>query len=213
MNEKFVYDESCKNSQYKYKYFRDYDTSIIKSITGTGKTTAVAQHIQQYKKEDKHIQLISITARQSLSAQHVCSFKELNMKSYLDKDVDMYCEDALTICINSLPKLSNLTDEDMNHYILYIDEVASFLELSHNDTLDNNLKEVYHMLVRFIKHAKKVIVSDALINDAVFELLRNRDKKKMIFIENNFKKYEGVSAVRIRNEDEFLSKLLENCSQ
>ena len=61
---------------------------------------------------------------------------------------------------------------------MYIDEISSFLELTHNDTLDNVLKHVYHTLIRFIKHADKVIVSDALITDAVFELLKHRSDDK-----------------------------------
>ena len=77
-------------------------------------------------KEEPTKKFLTITARQSLSAQHVLSFEKLNMKNYLDKDTDHYETQALTICINSLCKLINLTDEEMNNYVVYIDEISSF---------------------------------------------------------------------------------------
>ena len=211
MNEPFVYDKACENKQYTYKMFTKYDTSIIKSITGTGKTTAISKHVQRFMKENQQTKLLSITARQSLSSQHVLSFKNIGMRSYLDKNVDMYDENALTICINSLCKLRGLTDEDMKNYIIYIDEISSFLELTHNDTLDGVLKEVYHLLIRFMKHSKKVVVSDALINDGVLEFLKHRNKETTIYLENHFKKYEGVKAIRVRDENNLLIKLLKHC--
>jgi hypothetical protein len=38
-----------------------------------------------------------------------------------------------------------------------------------------------------MKHAKKVIVSDALINDNVFYFLRRRPAARTIFVENSFR--------------------------
>ena len=61
-----------------------------------------------------------------------------------------------------------------------------------------------------MKHAKKVLVSYALINDATFELSKHRPLNKTVFLTNEFKKSEGVPAVRLRNEPEFLDKLVEH---
>ena len=108
------------------------------------------------------------------------------MQNYQDRDTDPYEAKALTSCINSLCKLIDLTDEEMSNYIVFIDEVSSFLELTHNDTLDNVLKHVYRTLIRFIKNAKKVIVSDALITDAVFELLKHLSDDTKIYVKNKF---------------------------
>ena len=144
-------------------------------------------------KQEPTKKFLTITARQSLSAQHVLSFEKLNMKNYLDKDTDLYETQALTICINSLCKLIDLTDE----------EISSFLELTHNDTLDNVLNHVYRTLIRFIKHADKVIVSDALITDAVFELLKHRSDDKKIYVKNHYQKYDKVKAIRLRRGNIF----------
>ena len=55
---------------------------------------------------------------------------------------------------------------------LYIDEVTSLLEFTGNDLLDNVMKKVVVTLSRLVKHAKKVILSDAMINDVAFELVK-----------------------------------------
>jgi hypothetical protein len=48
-------------------------------------------------------------------------------------------------------------------------------------------------------------------NDNVFELLKTRSNNK-IYIENLFKKYNGINAIKINNENTFLNKLKYNCS-
>ena len=56
-----------------------------------------------------------------------------------------------------------------------------------------------------------MIVSDALIDDGTFELLKHRDLAKTVFPTNQFKKFQNVPAVRLRSEEEFLAKLVERC--
>jgi len=94
---------------------------------------------------------------------------------------------------------------------VHIDEVASFTEFTNSDLLDNILKRLVSTRTRLIRHARKVIVSDALINDATFELLKHRDLAKNVFLTNQFKKFQNVPAVRLRSEEEFLAKLVERC--
>ena len=68
------------DTNYKYIFFKKYETSIIKSVTGTGKTTAINTHMKTYLKEHPTTKFVSITARQSLSAQHMLSFKDIDAK-------------------------------------------------------------------------------------------------------------------------------------
>ena len=118
---------------------------------------------------------------------------------------------ALTLCLNSLMKLNYLEDE-LSFYIVCIDEVASFLELTHNDTLDSNIRSIFVLLLRLVKFAFNVIVSDASINDALRELLKGRNGfGKPLYIESVFKQYKDISVIRIRDENEFLDKVLERC--
>ena len=65
--------------------------------------------------------------------------------------------------------MTYLTNAELSNYIVFIDEINSFLEnLTHNETLHRALKPIYALLIRIIKNAHKIIVADALISDNVF---------------------------------------------
>ena len=49
-----------------------------------------------------------------------------------------------------------------------------------------------------------------MINDGAFELVKNRSKGIMLV--NEFKKFEGVSAIRVRDEELFIEKLKDHCN-
>ena len=109
---------------------------------------------------------------------------------------------ALTLCINSFNRLSDLEDEGLANYVVYIDEVNSLLEFADNDLLDNKMKNVTTTLTRLMTYAQQVIVSDALIADNSFELLKHRTGSRL-FLTNTFQKFQDVPAVRVRDETEF----------
>ena len=106
--------------------FENYETIIIKSCTGTGKTTAIAKHMEKHP--EKETNFLSITTRTSLADQHEKSFTNLNMKNYQDLKTDIYDTKCLSVCLNSLIKLECLEEEDIAKYVVYIDEVSSFTE-------------------------------------------------------------------------------------
>lgn len=217
-NNKYVFDKSYEDNQYDYKTFEKYDTVILKACCGTGKTTAVAEHVEQYMKENPDYKFVSIVDRRTLAEQHMKSFKNINMKSYQNKKVNPYNEKAFVVCINSLYQLAALTKKEKNKYIIFIDEITSFLNITHNKTLDHNIKYIYNLLVSLIKNAHKVIVGDAIILDNTFDFLKNRitkecEKHTTLFITNNFKKFEGVPAVHVRNERVFLRKIIDECKE
>jgi len=146
----------------------------------------------------------------SLSDQHEKSFEKINMRNYQDIETDLDQVKSLTICLNSLHKLKHLEDHEIRNYILYIDEISSFCEFVNNDLLDGVMKQTICTLTRSLKLAKKVIVSDALINDATFELLKNRTN--IIMLTDTVKKYEHVNAIHLKSESEFLTHLIDNCA-
>ena len=51
-----------------------------------------------------------------------------------------------------------------------------------------------------------------MINDGAFELLKNRVGPKKMFLKNTYKKFQGVPAIRLRNEDDFLQAFKEHCT-
>lgn len=212
-NNKFVYDKMFQGEQYDYKTFKKYDTHVIKSCCGTGKTTAVNTHMKRYLKKQPELKFLSIVTRQTLADQHVTSFKDINMQSYKEiDDKTLFYEQSLVICINSLWKLDDLTDDQIENTIIYIDEINSFLEFSHNDTL-TQLKKIYQLLLRLINKAHKVIVSDAMIKAIVFGLFSKRNQDKMVYFINKFKKFENVPAIKVRDEELFMNKMIQQCNK
>ena len=169
MNHKFVFDKEASTETLNYEIFNTYSSIIIKSCTGTGKTTAIATHAKKYIKRNPNTRILTITTRTTLSDQHQLSFSETKMGNYQScKSVDLHRVSSLTICINSIKRISMLDEQDLSNYIVYVDEVASFLQLTHNNTLDLSLNETFTAICSIIRYAKKVIVPDAMINDSVF---------------------------------------------
>jgi len=208
MNNNYIYDDKYTGQQLTQEIFNKYKTIIIKSTTGTGKTSNTARFCKSSKKN-----ILSIITRISLVNQHIDSFKNegIELYDYRNKNDNVYDKD-LVICINSLMMLGNLSVPEMNNYIIYIDEVSSFLEsLTHNSNLNKNLKLINNILMKLIKNCHKIIVSDALISDNVFELLKLRQDK--IFINNDFKKYTNINAYDVRNEEKFLNMINDRCSK
>jgi hypothetical protein len=110
----------------------------------------------------------------------VKSFNDYNIKidNYENTKFD---NQNYVVCINSLMKI-RLTSDDLKNYIVYIDEINSFIKhLTHNETLDRNLKDIFTNLMFIIKHAYEVVVSDAVISDSVFDLLKKMKKHCNLF--------------------------------
>ena len=195
---------------FTYNDFAENETIILQSTTGTGKTTAVAKHMGSYLTPDT--KCLSITTRRTPSDQHCKSFQNIHMRNYQDCVGWLDETRALTLCINSFNRLSDLEDEGLANYVVYIDEVNSLLEFADNDLLDNKMKNVTTTLTRLMTYAQQVIVSDALIADNSFELLKHRTGSRL-FLTNTFQKFQDVPAVRVRDEREFLNKLTERCNR
>lgn len=213
-NNKYVFDSNHKETQYNYKLFNNFDTTILKSCPGSGKTTAVAEHVKKYMEANPGTKFLSIVDRVTLAQQHAQSFKSLNIQTYKNKKINPLNCRSFVCCINSLEKLIHLSKEEKQEYIIFIDEITSFLNLTHNKTLDNNIKNVYNILMSLIKNAKKVIVADAIIMDNVMALLNLRIKQKKtktLYISNNHLKFKGVPAVQVKTDLKMLKMIVKQC--
>jgi hypothetical protein len=212
-NNKYVFDEKYKKEQFDYNKFKDNNTIILKGTAGTGKTTAISKHLKKYIKASTDIKILSIVDRISLADQHIKNFKDINIKSYKDKKIDPLSSSAYIICINSLQRLAELTKDHKNKYVVFIDEITSFKNLTHNDILNGSIKYIYNLLTSIIKNAHKVIVADAIILDNTLDFLKSRisEDNKTLFIYNKYKKFEGVKAIHIKDENIFINKLINQC--
>ena len=79
MHNKYVYDENYQQRQYDHETLKTYDTIIIKSTTGTGKTSNTARHVEQYMKDHEGLKFMSIVNLITLSHQHIESFKNIKI--------------------------------------------------------------------------------------------------------------------------------------
>jgi len=205
-----------------YKNFSENETIIIESTTGTGKTSATAAHLHEYilgeytTLQNKDLKFLSITPREILTEQHIHSFKNVGCIKYKNNRGEkrenkiLWNSKAVSMCVNSILTYSKFDLEEFKNYIIYIDEINSFLHyLTHSETLNKNLKEVYELLKKMVNNCHKLIVSDAHIMNNVLLFLENRKTNKF-YIRNNFKKYEGVNAFFYPDETAFLNKLKEN---
>jgi hypothetical protein len=115
--------------------FQQFETILLKGCTGTGKTTAVAQHIQKYTVPQ--VKFLSKANRASLADQHEKGPESLGTQSYQDVKASLQDSECLTMCHNSLIKLGGLDDKEIANHIIYVDELSSFTEFTNNDLLDN----------------------------------------------------------------------------
>jgi hypothetical protein len=189
---------------FTYDMYKNNDVIVLQSCCGTGKTYSVSKYVA-----DSNDKIISIVNRKSLLTAQINEFtdKGVKLNNYEDKETYDLNENGI-ICINSIMKYARQPDAHFNDFVVYIDEVNSFLEtISHSPILTKDIKLVYETLIRIIKNCKKLIVSDHTITDAVFHLFRCLKKKRLMYVKNNFLKFKGVKSQRIRNEDTFKQKI------
>lgn len=207
-----IYLNKMKNKQEIF----DFKNIVIKSCTGTGKTTFMSEEIKKMIDNNNKLRLITITPRETLSEQHIKSFEKINMKSYkdvkADEPINILLNNNYTVCYNSIYKLfRNFTDNDMSYMIIYLDEITSLLKyISHCDII-RDVKLLYNLFVRLIKNCHKLIMTDATINDLSFLLIdKYRVLEETIYINNNHKNQVDKNVFKINDEYEFLDIIKEH---
>lgn len=193
---------------FTYKQFTQNKTIILQAGPGLGKTYSVMKYAKK-----QGMQLITISCLKSLLRQHIktCEHKsiKLDLKYYENK---FELTDDIAICINSLLKLRDLTDKQLNNTILYIDEISSFLLFTHNKNLDHIIKPIYQLLINIIKKCGKLIISDAHINDQCIDLCKLRCSG-ICYICNTYKSFTKIKAIKFKNKDQMITKLVDKCKK
>ena len=118
---------------FNYNTYKNHDTIVLQSCTGTGKTHAVlTEHTKHYMQEHPEVKLMTLTNKRNLSDQHCESFQ--NLSDY--RQLDGFDTNSFTICLNSISKkiIPNLTNEELQDYVVYIDEIDSFLIYTQRST-------------------------------------------------------------------------------
>ena len=204
-----LYENDLINGRYLNVDIIKRDTNyMIKSDTGTGKTTLFKKYIKNTGDS-----FISIVSRVSLADEQYRVFNEYGIT-----DLKHYNYDArgslnnfnIVIQIDSILKLRNL---DFTNYVIFLDEINSIIHhLIMCPTLNDKRAIIYKLFVKILQEAKQIIGTDADINDTSLNFLKRLCKFK--YIQNTRKHNKGVPATEIknlkmlieqlRNEDKFM---------
>lgn len=199
--------------------FLENDIIILASGTATGKTKNIAKMSTELKQKTG-CNILSVVNLITLAREQICTFSVqskgiIELKNY-QTDLMKFAECDGVICANSIYKLNSIKDFNIANTILYIDEVNDLIHtMTHNDSLDIVLIEVYNMIIELIKYCKKIIFSDATINQNTLNFISSNRKKnlKKLLIVNTHKKYKDIDAIRYKDEDKFLDKLREHIKE
>lgn len=184
-------DGTIDKSEYDIiTFLKKYDgfSYIIKSDTGTGKTTAFITFIESQKNN-----FCSIVSREALADDQVRAIraKGIQVVHYKDKTNKIKNGRNLVICVDSLLKTSTLMWEN---YIIFLDELNSMIEhVITSGTLERDRIRIFDKLINAIRRCKMVIGVDADISPLCFELLSYCGVNYK-FLENSFLHNEGIEA-------------------
>lgn len=186
-------------------FFKLNKNYIVKSDTGTGKTTSFIDFI----KCNKTLNFISIVSRKSLGQEQYkqISCNGIDCKFYANEtEKNINQGDNIIVQLDSIYKLSQI--KDLGNYIIFLDEVNSIVEyLISSDTLKKNRTSIFNNLIYVINECGNFIGTDADISDIVFKFLDATNRNKYNYIVNEFKHNKGVKAYEIETYNEFITKL------
>ena len=187
----------------KHMEIKENKNYVIKSDTGTGKTTIAKDYIKKYNK-----QVISIVSRISLGDAQYETFNEygINCLNYrLVEDCPIEDGDNIIITIDSIKRLNRLNP---SNYILFLDEYNSLIEyLITCPNLKDKRVICFKFLLKLMKECDQIIAVDADITPATLKMLdyAGRDYK---FINNTYKHNNGCQSSEIFNYDLFIAQVL-----
>jgi hypothetical protein len=174
---------------------------LVKSDTGTGKTTSFISYVKNNNKN-----FISIVSRVSLGlAQYHTMIEEgLEVKFYQYHE-EFEPNDNIIITIDSIRRLYKL---DLKNHIIFLDEFNSLTQYLHtSETLNNTRYPIYKKFNNILKYSKQIICVDADINDISIQFYKNLNRNSNIYIKNSYKHNKGVEATEIKNIDELIKRL------
>ena len=201
INQAKLTDENYSNFLDK----KNYDCLIMKSDTGTGKTTSFVKY---FKKQEK-TKFISIVSRVSLAQEQYMTFSKNNINCDLYNIINDRLESRYNhvITIDSIIRVAKWSCYEYKNYIVYLDEFNSMIEyLICADTLNNKRVVVFNALLKILNNCKQIICTDADINDISLSFLKLVDKNK-IYIQNEFLHNKNVKCQELFKYKDFCDEL------
>jgi hypothetical protein len=206
-----------------YDYFKQNKNYIVKSDTGTGKTTSFQKYIERTNEK-----FISITSRVSLASDQYERFSEEidNVFYYknltddikgklLGSDPNHKCEryrfkGSVVVEIESLINRLEYAEwiTNLDEMVVYLDEFNSLIQHIHTSTtLDNNLTFVLDQFIYILKNCKQIICTDADISDTSILWFKENIGRDFEFHKNEYNHNKNVKAHEILSYDTLVDKL------
>ncbi len=211
-------DKKIDSQKLGYTFFQDtisdkHKYIVVKSDTGTGKTTSFKSFIKSI--DNNRFKFISIVSRISLGLEQYETFNEAGIDCGYYENDQYDPDENYIIQIDSLMKLNYWNEIGAcDNGILFLDEFNSIIKhLITSETLAKNGVRIpiMDLLINLIRDAKYVIMTDADISDPAMmfvnfaldhETRSNGNlKDKLLFIENEYKHNNGKKAEEILDID------------
>ena len=172
---------------------------VIKSDTGTGKTTIFKNSIGNKK-------FISIVSRISLADEQYRVFNESGVDCCHYKIQDFLENgESVIITIDSIMRLNNF---DFSNYVIFMDEFNSICEyvLQADTCLGDKRAFIVKVLANMLINSKQIIAVDADISDLCFKIFKklNIDYDYII---NNYKHNKGVTSNEILSIETMIKQI------
>jgi len=194
-------DETITLNKLGYDFINTYNCNLlIRSDTGTGKTTAFKCYVKT-----NDLKFISIVSRISLADEQYAIFAEhgITCKNYRIND-DLNNGDNIVVTIDSIRKLYDI---DFKNYVIFLDEYNSLLQyLITANTLSKNRSIIYKKFINIVQQCKQIIATDADINDISLSWLYAY-KDNIKYIRNTYKHNQNVLSYELNNFDHLINKL------
>ncbi len=205
--ENIKYDFEIDRQKLGYDFLNEFEGDlVIKSDTGTGKTTSF-KHYQKY--QDKPF--ISVVSRVSLGLEQYAVFN----KHGVECDFYQYVAQAregfksyksYVITIDSLLKLFQ-DDFDFAYHNIFLDEFNSIIEhLINAEPLKNKRIQIFEYLKDILKNCSRFICVDADISGVALDFL-SFTGREFKTIKNNYKHNSGVECEELEHFNDLINKL------
>ena len=209
--DKMVYNKEYNRKKLggnKFNVIHNHYSYVIKSDTGTGKTTQFVEYLKTINNK----KVIAIADRQALIKSLKNDFKKkgIEFTSYRDDNNKLQpvgIDSNILVCINSI-SYYNLLSYDLNNTILFLDEISATLKtLILSPTIKDRIK-ILNIFRKLIRGCSQVIAVDADVDNIVSDFIKKeRGGDDVKFIINLYKHNKGVKAYELRSEKNMITKL------
>lgn len=181
-----------------FKYNRNY---LIKSDTGTGKTTAFRKMIKE-----EPVPFVSVVSRIVLGQEQFNDFKKSGIDAKFYQERDFKYGDSIIITPESIPMIANY---DFSKYVFFFDEFNSIIEhVLQSTTLNKNRIATLRIILSMLRACRQFICVDADISEVAMKFLECAEVK-FDFIKNTFQHFRNTEAIHFKDEQKFMNKLID----